>query len=634
MFIGSVPQSFHRLLHLCLAFALCAIFHEMAHAQNSKPPTSIGYTFPLNGSTNLPRETMIILRPGPLLNPATITSSLLAVSGSLSGKHFGILQLSDDRKTLVFTPNILFAHKESVTVHLTSGLRTSDNTLIDPRSFSFTIEAEAVRDTTQPTPIIEATAIQPIFPAASALPVPSVAVEFFPTIINHPTPGAIILAPYYASVPTGPDTSYMLIINDSGRVLWQMPTSSQFQDFKLNSDGRYSYFDIKADKFYAMDSAFTIVDSFRCPAPYPTDYHDFELLPNNHALMIASDTQQNVDMSQYVAGGSKTATIIGVAVIEIDSSKKPIFIWRSRDTGGYVIHDITEYPIGLKASNIDAVHANSVIKDTDGNIVLSARHLDEITKISYDSAKIIWRFGGKHNQFTLSGDSLWFSHQHHVRRIENGNFTLFDNGNDHYLHTPGIGPYTRACEYRLDEQAKTAKLVWQFDEGKTDTSTSQGSVQRLKDSNTFISWGDNNYYTSFGPAMTEVRPDGTIAFEMSLSSPYVTYRAFRLPANTPGFTAAVSQSSSPVPTGVSLSSSYPNPCSGVSRLIIELPKSMTVSLRLYDALGHEVSRIASGLFSAGVNTVGFDASGLVSGVYHCVLRTESGVIVREVVVAR
>jgi hypothetical protein len=288
----------------------------------------------------------------------------------------------------------------------------------------------------------------------------------------------------------------------------------------------------------------------------------------------------------------------------------------------------------LKGPSVDAVHANSVFKDTDGNIVLSARHLDEVTKISYDGDTILWRFGGKHNQFALSGDSLWFSHQHNVRRIDNGDFTMLDNGNDHSFHDANAGPYSRACEYQLDENAKTAKLVWQFDEGKTDTSTSQGSVERLPNGNTFIAWGQNNYYQSFGPAMTEVRPDGSIAFEMSLGYPYVTYRAFRLPANTPGFMDAVSQSAPDAPSSVTLSVPYPNPCSGFSSIQFNMPATMTVDMRVYDALGHEVSRLASGLFAAGPHTVQFDAARLSNGVYHCVLRTDNVIIAREIVVAK
>ncbi len=49
-----------------------------------------------------------------------------------------------------------------------------------------------------------------------------------------------------------------------------------------------------------------------------------------------------------------------------------------------------------------------------------------------------------------------FSHQHDIRRIPNGNITLFDNGN---LHDPH---YSRAVEYQLDEVNKIATSVWEY----------------------------------------------------------------------------------------------------------------------------------------------------------------------------
>jgi hypothetical protein len=652
-------KAFKGSLLLCITFAVLTVAQDLAYAQKNQPfvddprrfegeprSSSTQYIFPLNASIALPRATSIIIRPGPILDAATVTSSLLTVSGSFSGNHSGTFQLSDDTKTLVFTPAILFTYGERVTVKLASGIRVSTGALatgalVDPVSFYFTIQSKAKSGTTDLFSSAPGSPLQgakighnPDYPKGVALPAPYPTPQFIKTIIDNPTPGAIILAPYFAAAHIKPDTSYLSIINDSGKVLWGLPSLNELQDFKLNPDGRYSYFDEKVRKFFLMDSTLTIVDSLQCAGGYRTDFHDIEFLPHNHALMLGFDTDNDVDLSQYVAGGNRHAIIIDVVVMEIDSLKNPIFIWRSRDTGGYTLSDMIEFPLGLKLPPIDAVHANTVFKDTDGNIVLSSRHLDEITKISYDSAKIMWRFGGKHNQFTLIGDSIWFSHQHHVRRIANGDFTLFDNGNDRSYHRPPAGNYSRACEYQLDEQAMTAKLVWQFDEGKTDTSTSQGSVQRLKNGNTFICWGENNYFSSFGPAMTEVRPDGSIAFELSLAFPYVTYRAFRLPANTPGFTDAVSHTLYDVTSGVTLSIPYPNPCSGFSSMTVALPSNMTVDMRIYDALGHEVSRIASGMFAAGAHNVGLGVAGLPDGVYHCVLRTESGTVARKIVVAK
>ena len=54
-------------------------------------------------------------------------------------------------------------------------------------------------------------------------------------------------------------------------------------------------------------------------------------------------------------------------------------------------------------------------------------------KIDKSSGKVIWNLGGKKNEFEFINDEMKFSHQHSIRKLENGNIILFDNGN---LHNP------------------------------------------------------------------------------------------------------------------------------------------------------------------------------------------------------
>ncbi len=128
----------------------------------------------------------------------------------------------------------------------------------------------------------------------------------------------------------------------------------------------------------------------------------------------------------------------GEVIQELDAGHNVVFQWRTWDH--YAITDATHED--LTAATIDYVHANAIEIDADRNLLLSCRHMDEITKIDHVSGDILWRMGGKHNQFTFVNDSIGFSHQHALRRIANGDFTLFDNGN---FHTP---PFSRAVRTR------------------------------------------------------------------------------------------------------------------------------------------------------------------------------------------
>ena len=80
----------------------------------------------------------------------------------------------------------------------------------------------------------------------------------------------------------------------------------------------------------------------------------------------------------------------------------------------------------LTDQNIDLVHGNALALANDGNLLLSSRNQSEITKINLQTGEIMWRLGGKANQFTFV-DGQPFAYQHDVRQLSNGNITIFDN---------------------------------------------------------------------------------------------------------------------------------------------------------------------------------------------------------------
>ena len=164
---------------------------------------------------------------------------------------------------------------------------------------------------------------------------------------------------------------------------------------------------------------------------------------------------------------------------------------------------------------------NAIDVDTDGHILLSSRNTSEITKINRDTGEIIWRLGGAHNQFTFVNDPLnGPRNQHAVRMVTTNRYTMFDNGN---LHSP---PVSRGVEYLLDPTNMTATIVWQYPPAPTTSLYSfyMGNVQRLPNGNTLINWAVGNL-----PKLTEVRPDGTKAYEMNWANGYEAYRVWRCP---------------------------------------------------------------------------------------------------------
>jgi hypothetical protein len=117
----------------------------------------------------------------------------------------------------------------------------------------------------------------------------------------------------------------------------------------------------------------------------------------------------------------------------------------------------------------DWTHANAVVLDEARNAILvSARHLDKILAIRYQddengaAGELMWSLG-EGGDFTLT-DGEWFLHPHAPEVLEDGTIMVYDNGNERpgtSLDDPDSLPYSRAVQYRIDEDEMTAEQVWE-----------------------------------------------------------------------------------------------------------------------------------------------------------------------------
>jgi GH35 family endo-1,4-beta-xylanase len=88
-----------------------------------------------------------------------------------------------------------------------------------------------------------------------------------------------------------------------------------------------------------------------------------------------------------------------------------------------------------------------------------------------------------------------------------------------------------------------------------------------------------------------------------------------------GLSRTVSSVSDYIPSEFGLSQNYPNPFNPTTNIELRIVSSGFVSLRVYDALGREVSTLVNDVRPAGVYTVRWDASSLPSGIYYYRLQT-------------
>jgi hypothetical protein len=220
-------------------------------------------------------------------------------------------------------------------------------------------------------------------------------------------------------------------------------------------------------------------------------------------------------MSKVVSGGNPAATVTGLVIQELDANRNLVFQWRSWD-----YFNISDSYSDLLSSVVDYVHGNSLDADTDSTLIISSRNMNEVTKINRLSGQIIWRLGGKNNEFTFENDTRHFAGQHSAIKQKNGNLTLFDNG-------LGLDPqYSRGIEYEMDETGKKVKLVHEYRHVPDVFANISGNLQRLDDGNTFIFWGPAIDHSK--QFIDEFNQTGNLIFEAKFDSTiYPTYRVYR-----------------------------------------------------------------------------------------------------------
>jgi hypothetical protein len=496
--------------------------------------------------------------------------------------HSGTVSITLDRKKIIFKPDVQFEFGEKVTVSISGKLLKE---IYGSENYEYSFYTRQPKAVCWP----ELTVQEELVPGTNMPPAPP---QLTVTVNTNPSNGYLFLNPFSTE-------SYLIIADKNGHIFWFSQPTWWSGDFKKQPNGNMTYWDGNLCKHIELNTDYTAIDTFACGNGYFADIHELRLL-NGHAFLMAYDTQ-TVDMSHIVQGGDSAASVIGLIIQELDESKNVFFQWRSWDH--FAITDALHE--NLTAHSIDCVHGNAIEIDNDGNLIISSRHLDEITKIDRSTGDIIWRFGGLHNQFTFINDTLHFTYQHAVRRISNGNITVFDNGN---WHTP---QFSRAVEYRLDEINKTATLVWEYRHYPSVFGPFMGYVQRLDNGNTLISWGGAN------TTVTEVNSSGTVVFEASYPPNVFTYRAYKFDLNNP---VSIHESDQPVPASYKLNQNYPNPFNPVTTIKYDIPKPSFVEMAVFDITGKELRKIVSEYLKQGSYSAVFDGTNYSSGIYICRLR--------------
>ena len=351
----------------------------------------------------------------------------------------------------------------------------------------------------------------PIFPNGVSVPADFPRINI--NVNNNPDSGYIFL-----DNRGGNGHPYNVIFDNTGSPIWYRRMPDERRDMKVQKNGVLTMLARdNGNHFNGFDTNYHLIKTYWADNGYGVDEHELQVLPNGHYFLVAL-RGETVDMTRFIPSGNPSAGVAEQCIQEFTAQDELIFQWRALDH--FDIRDQGAF-IDISGSGFDFPHFNAIDVDTDGNLVVSSRSLSEVTKINRTTGEFIWRLGGNKNQMTFINDPLQGPrNQHAIRSSGTNRYTLFDNGD---LHNPSV---SRGVEYVVDPVALTATVVWQYPKVPTSDYFSfyMGDVQRLPNGNTLINWAIGNL-----PKLTEVRPDGTKAFEMNWVDGFEAYRVWRCP---------------------------------------------------------------------------------------------------------
>jgi hypothetical protein len=450
--------------------------------------------------------------------------SAISVVGSETGVHSGRLAPYSQGDGASFLPSRPFAAGERVTVRARLGAGRSARSLLD----EFVIAHEDPITTTPKsiTPGIAAE-IQG-FHSRPDLQPPVVTVTAQSPAV---APGDLFVAPY-----AGPGQAGPMMLEPSGGLLWfkPLPTNTSATDLQVQQyegkpvltwwQGDVTVHGFGLGEGMIADDTYTDIAHVRAGNGHQVDLHEFELTPQGTALVTAYDP---ILCNLSSVGGPSYAGVTDSLFQEIDvATGLVMYEWTSID---HVALAESYEPASRSntAAPYDFFHLNSVNPDPDGSLMISSRNTWTVYKLDGRTGKIVWRLGGKHSSFKM-GAGTGTAWQHDPRELSNGSISVFDNGSSPKAHAE-----SRAIVVSLTDPPGTATLITRLTHTPPVLAESQGDVQALANGDWFVGWGQEPFFSEFGP-------EGQLLFEAHFPAHDESYRDFRFawtgtPAHPPAF---------------------------------------------------------------------------------------------------
>ena len=301
---------------------------------------------------------------------------------------------------------------------------------------------------------------------------------------------------------SGTDTDYGLLvaIDERGEVVWYYKPDHGVGDARRLQNGNLLYMSGRAGHLYEIDMLGKVVAEWHSnrapegelgsgsvPVDTETFHHEaFETVSGN-ILTISSEIRlyEGYPTSATNPAAPKSrANVIGDVLVEFTREGEivrevklldvmdPYRVGYSSLGAGFwapVYTESFEYPLR------DWAQTNAVVSDATGRYALaSARAQDAVVKVDLETGEPVWILGHpdgwapefENRLLTPVGDLLWPYHQHAPMFTPEGTILMFDNGNERawppQTRTPPSEAFSRAVEYRVDEDNMEVSQVWAY----------------------------------------------------------------------------------------------------------------------------------------------------------------------------
>ncbi|PYH46281.1 arylsulfotransferase family protein [Aspergillus saccharolyticus JOP 1030-1] len=335
---------------------------------------------------------------------------------------------------------------------------------------------------------------------------------------------------YYLLAPRGTSVHKPgpMILDSQGHMVWtkaygqtynvnvQRYKGREYLTFWVGSDGDGGH---GAGVYYMLDTTYHEAYKFTAAHGLPGDLHEFHITADDTVLLTSYD-RRRANLSDIESGPAEGWIWEGTfQELDIETGRL-LFEWRASEH--FAFADVVRGREGNGESEDnpwDFFHINSVDKDRQGNFLVSARYANCLTYIDGRTGEILWRLGGKRNDFVdispsvaaaaaastergteAIGPATNFTWQHHARFRDNDTaITLFDNA------SRGVGAPalpSRGLYLDLDQTRRTVSLRHEYRTTPDNplSSQSQGSLQLLDNGNVLVGYGWNAAWTEFSRA--------------------------------------------------------------------------------------------------------------------------------------